>query len=69
VLQFFVLGQIPGTHFVITFSWVLVMAALLLSFSEVSIMHSRVKVTVAATPAKAKAKTTKSAKLKAKTKK
>lgn len=33
MLEFIVLGQIPGTNFVITFSWVVAIAALIFGMS------------------------------------
>lgn len=45
MLRFIVLGEIPGTHFVITFSWVLVATLLLLSAGELSVIFARTKTT------------------------
>ncbi len=43
MLRFFVLGEIPGTHLVITFTWVLALAAILLSVGELAIIVLRYK--------------------------
>lgn len=43
MLRFIVLGEIPGTHLVITFTWVLALAAILLSIGEAGIIIARYK--------------------------
>lgn len=43
MLQFIVLGEIPGTQFVMTFSWILAIVGVLLLCGEISIMASRNK--------------------------
>ena len=48
MLRFIVLGEIPGTHFVVTFSWVLIAALMVLVISEFSIFYNRSKTPVAA---------------------
>lgn len=41
MLEFIVLGQIPGTSIVITFHWVLVMSILFASVVYVGYIHKR----------------------------
>lgn len=43
MLRFIVLGEIPGTHLVITFTWVLALASVLLSIGELTIIIARYK--------------------------
>lgn len=41
MLRFIVLGEIPGTHLVITFTWVLVLAAVFFTTWEIAIIVVR----------------------------
>ncbi len=43
MLEFIVLGQIPGTSVQISFNWVLIIAASLLSFVEMRKIYFRAK--------------------------
>lgn len=65
MLDFFVLGEIPGTNMVITFSWVLIAGAILLGFGQATIFYNRYKLSIVTTQdnaQKSKTKTRQSAK-------
>ena len=56
MLDFFVLGEVPGTNIIITFSWVLLAGAVLLSFGQASVLYNRFKLTPAGADSKPAAK-------------
>lgn len=43
MLDFFVLGEIPGTNMVLTFSWVVIVGVVLLGFGEATVLYARRK--------------------------